>query len=74
VAIVIVDADADECRHRLRRVQEYVGRAGVRSVVPDLEDVDRREHRSVRQRRLHRSLGVAGEEGGELRESEDHHH
>jgi hypothetical protein len=42
-------------------------------VVPDFEDVDRREHRSMRQRRLYRSLGVAGQQGGELRESEEHH-
>ena len=62
MAVLVVDADRDD-RHRWpERVEGRRSRGRARPVMPDLEDIDRRERVPSEERRLDRRLGIAGEE------------
>lgn len=71
VSVAVVDAARDE-RHRRRRGGcEGSGRRRVRTVVADLQHVDRRDEAAADEQLLDRRLRIAGEQDGEPSVAQD---
>jgi hypothetical protein len=73
MAVLVALTRGDHGDARAGRVQQ-AGRGRRRgAVVPHLEQIDGREDVACEQRRLHRCLGVAGEQRGEAPVTKHHH-
>jgi hypothetical protein len=74
VPVLVALPGGDDCHGRMRHVQQPGRGRGRRSVVPDLQHIHSGQHSTLNQRRLHRCLGVAGQQRREPAVPDDQDH
>lgn len=73
VTVVVADAGRDQGRARMGGAQQGGTRAGLGSVMADLQDIDPGQEPAFGQHRLDRHLRITGQQGGEATAAQQAH-